>query len=125
MILGFGKHHEGLTEEALMGLGRELLATSTEDLEDRVKVWAKEQGTWGGKKWSVVDIQRVLLLRDYEPRGVVVFGVYNHYRDDHPVSPDGLAMLSLKFCLTVRCDDIWGDSLYVSCSPTEEVRRCE
>lgn len=121
MILGFGKHHEDLTKEALVGLGRDLLTTSPEDLKARAKAWVKDQGTWGEKKWSVADIQRVLPLSDYDPRGVVVFGAYNHYRDDHPMAPDGFAMLSLKFCLTVRCDDIWGNSIYVSCSPTEEV----
>lgn len=121
MILGFGKHHEDLTKEALMGLGRELLTTSPEDLEVEVNVWAEDQGTWGEQKWRVVDIQRVLPLLDYEPRGVVVFGAYNHYRDDHPTAPDGLAMLSFKFCLTVRCDDVWGNAVYVSCSPVGEM----
>jgi len=120
IVLGFGPYHVDVSKTFLNKLGDTILTKYEEDLTFDAVAYIKDEikqlGTWGDKKWPIVYDMGIQVSSKYETEKTVVFeGTYSHYRNDHPLSPDGIACWTLPFCLVVRRDEgIWGNRSYVS-----------
>ena len=120
MIIGFGQHHTDITRRFCGALAEELLAASSQDEAQQIaNRHATAAGTFKDKGWKVASVRRVVFHQPYpsvDPSALVcvVEGTYSHYRDDHPLSPDGIAMLEMTWCVTVCNDEIWNQRTFIS-----------
>jgi hypothetical protein len=80
-----------------------------------VKSVAEEEGFFEKPTHVHANIRQVLIPHyDNWAKECIVEGTYSHYRTDHPMSPDGWAMMNIPFCLSVFYDDIWGARFFIS-----------
>jgi hypothetical protein len=115
IILGFGQHHVDESRRIV-----EQLAERVRGLKDRASVqrevdaFRDELGTFKHFGWHFISAW-TSVFSDYDEHvGVVIEGRVSHYRDDHPMSPDGIAMFDTPFCLTMQDDPNMGARHYVS-----------
>ena len=106
VILGFGPAHTERTKAIVRALDeRTADLASEEEVRTAVKAYQNELGTFEGREhWRVLDVHPHFLPLWGEHYIVVIEGTVNHYRNDHPLSPDGYAMLGERFCIT-QIDD--------------------
>ena len=113
IIFGFGEHHRQITIAFCNRMADAVL--ESDNPKDAAEKLAKDAGTWKYKGWKIVSLKRVEMLEIYEgAKIIVVEGSYSHIRDDHPMSPDGIACLDIPWCVTVCNDETWGKRVYVS-----------
>ena len=113
IIFGFGEHHRQITVAFCHGVAQAVM--EAEDPKEAASALASEAGTWKDKGWRVVSLKRVETINPYEGAQIIIVeGSYSHYRDDHPMSPDGIASMDIPWCVTVCRDETWGDRVYVS-----------
>ncbi len=117
MIFGFGPAHEDDTRRLVNGLSTAL--SGADDPQREAEKYALSLGTFKDEDWRIMGIRRVMKMSDYDERGIVVIGVVSHYRDDHPMSPDGIAMMQHEFALTlIDSDDVWEPGSFVAIGKT-------
>lgn len=112
IVIGFGQTHVEETKSFANEIGKRLLQQDG-DPEEVAKEMAAELGTFKDKGWPLAHIRSVDVTENWRPV-IVVEGTRSHFRDDHPVSPDGYASWNHTFCVVVMIDDIWGPRYYVS-----------
>lgn len=120
MIFGFGQHHIDLTREFCGALADELFTAASQEEAARIaQRHAAAVGTFKDKGRTSADIRSVVFHQPYpsvDPSALlcVVEGCYSHYRDDHPFSPDGHAMMQVTWCVTIFNDEIWNQRTFIS-----------
>lgn len=120
IVFGFGQQHLSITRAFCDRLAQEVPAQDeSPKAEARVRAKAEElalqEGTFKKVGWRVARIKRVSTNAVYPgATACVVEGTYSHFRDDHPMSPDGVACFDVPWCVVVLNDETWGRRVYVS-----------
>jgi hypothetical protein len=114
IILGFGQYHYDLTRQWAHDLMEKV--RQADDPEAVAEAESKKTVDLNGAPQRVAWIHQVHVnTRSSDGyRSIVIDGKYCHYRDDHPLSPDGVAMLQIPFCVTGFFGDTWGDRTFVA-----------
>ncbi len=97
IVFGFGPYHDKLTEKHLQLLG-EHLALAPKGKEDRAYQKVREEiGRFKDSDYYHLSGY----ARRIDSLWTICTGSYTHYRDDHPMSPDGWVCLSHHYCVSV------------------------
>ena len=120
VIFGFGQHHVDLTRGWASTLGQDLKEASSKDsFRETVENHVKFAGSTVIPSRTVghAFIREMQYFSYSEEYAVmVVEGTWTHVVFDHPTSPDGIASMSLPFCITVckTPEDVWGTRVHIS-----------
>ena len=115
VMFGFGPYHEDQTRALVARLADDILSRPNELPEIVAKRFMADLGTYKDKGWNFGRIRWVTCDQRHESaRIIMVEGQHSHYRDDHPMSPDGYASATFPFCLTICMDDIWHPRFYIA-----------
>lgn len=115
IVFGFGPDHERATRVLAGRLANEVLRQRDEPAELVAKRFMDALGTYKDKGWSMGSIRFVTDAERYaDSRIITIEGQHSHYRDDHPMSPDGYACMTFPFCITICDDDIWHPRIYIA-----------
>lgn len=114
VILGFGKTHFDDTKRVAQALADAIVGKNEDEIKAAIEAAIEERGTFKDTGWKRLSAH-ASFFSDYDRHfGCVIEGKESHYRDDHPMSPDGIAMMGVPFCITYQSDDIWGERVFVS-----------
>lgn len=117
IILGFGPHHVDVTRDFARRLGHAVLGCDRDAIKETAEAFCAsvpDHVGKAGRRWSVARV-RILCVDGYdafpcgdsvvaESRAVTVEVRYCHFRNDHPMSPDGFAMWEhLVAVVAMRC----------------------
>lgn len=112
-MLGFGKTHVDITRDFCARLIDAVKIANNPEKE--AILLASAEGTFKDKGWRKVQIRHFIKHVPYvDAVAFVIEGTYTHYRDDHPMSLDGLASFTMPWCITYFRDDVWDDRFYVT-----------
>lgn len=118
ILLGFGKAHLDKARFAVAELancfGCEENKKNAKAISDE---FALSEGFYetSNNEFRNMRILTTHIWSDYDKHwACVIEGIYSCYRDDHPMSPDGFACLDIRFCLTIKDDDVWGRREFIS-----------
>lgn len=128
MIFGFGEYHYQQTRNFCKNIVKIIntefdvnKSITEKNLKNLInsEIDKIPQHEFNGKKYAHLYLQRVNLSFFYKNKDlkncvIVVDGTYSHYDNDHPMSPDGFACLSIPFCITLFRDDVWKNRHFIS-----------
>lgn len=115
ILFGFGQYHVDLTKDLAKQIAIILKCRNEDTIKDQLNVLKKLTGTFKDKGWPYLRIKTIHCWKNYKEHfGCTVEFMHTHYRDDHPMSPDGYASFSIDVSITYQNDDSWGERIYIS-----------
>ena len=113
LILGFGEAHKAKTRSFVDKVADALVQGC--DIKEVCKEAVSEEGkfTCKGKDYDIVKFRTANILVDDEYGfSAIIEGTYDHFRNDHPLAPDGVALLQMSFAVYVAESESWGRRVY-------------
>lgn len=119
IIFGYGEYHVNLTKQYINEIVRiiEEHSNNPDKLKNELELYRNYKGKFKEKDWYIIDYFVINSFKKYpseDDYSYVIESGVNHYRDDHPLSPDGYSCLTHKFCITYLNDSTYGKRVYLS-----------